>query len=253
MKTDDYEISLVDGQNWDGLDLGPLQATTSPHSISLVSYKKLDLSSAILPASIKRLRIVSSGPNKINFGPLTSLESASFRWHKSSADIFNIKSLKECTIFDYPEDCFPSIDWPELRTLKLFNAKVRSLRGLEHAPQLTYLRLVMLGRLGDISTLTRLKYLRTLYIQQCRGFGDLEPISKMESLEELILDCVKEVPTIGPIKDLHMLRKFVFLGSTFIGDGDLSYLDGLSRLECVSFRDRKQYNRKRNQFPQMCP
>lgn len=118
-----------------------------------------------------------------------------------------------------------------IRDLAIRQSPLESLSGLEELKRLEKCELSYLPKLQDVSALAALKdSLKFLDIQNAKRITNHHTLGALENLDELcILQC-KSMPSIGWLRSLKRLRRFVFM-DTRIEDGDLSPLLDLPNLE----------------------
>lgn len=118
-----------------------------------------------------------------------------------------------------------------IRDLAIRQSPLESLSGIEELKLLEKCELSYLPKLQDVSALAALKgSLRFLDIQNAKRITNPHTLGALENLDELRIWQCKSMPSIGWLRSLKRLRRFVFM-DTRIEDGDLSPLLELPNLE----------------------
>ena len=130
-----------------------------------------------------------------------------------------------------PEGQLTNFDVCNIMELKLVNANIKSIKGIEAFERLRKLDLSF-NRIEEIESLSELKHLKelTLYSNEIES---LEGIEKLERLEVLIVSDNK-IRKIYPIEDLIQLRKLHVNDNRI---SDLSPLRYLSQVTDADFSD----------------
>jgi hypothetical protein len=87
-----------------------------------------------------------------------------------------------------------------------------------------------------------------LEVHTCRAIRRIDEIRSLSRLKKLHLNNDGEIESLKPIADLTKLESVLFYESTDIVDGDLSPLLRLKSLSRVSFRNRRHYSHRREDF-----
>jgi hypothetical protein len=106
----------------------------------------------------------------------------------------------------------------------------------------------LLRRLGSLAGVEGLANLEELNIDTCRAIRSIEEVSALSRLRRLHLSNDGEIESLKPLDTLNGLEAVTFVESTNIVDGDLSPLVRQKNLRRVSFRNRRHYSHRREDF-----
>lgn len=203
-------------------------------------------------SNVKRL-LVWSDAELQEIERLTELKSLGLSETRSSLDLRNLKSLTELA-YTWSPRIHGLSSLPHLKALTISKVRTQdktlrgvlpstlhevlilqspleSLSGLEDLTLLEKCELSYLPKLQDISALAALKdSLKFLDIQNAKRITNHHTLGALENLDELRIWQCKSMPSIGWLRSLKRLRRFVFM-DTRIEDGDLSPLLDLPNLE----------------------
>lgn len=113
-----------------------------------------------------------------------------------------------------------------LCSLEAKEKNISNIAGLEYCNNLEYLNLIS-NQISDVSPLSELSKLKTLYLDQNNQIYDISPLAGLTNLEDLSL-FVNKVTNVSPLAGLMKLRK---LNLRFNRINDISPLAGLTNLE----------------------
>jgi hypothetical protein len=91
-----------------------------------------------------------------------------------------------------------------------------------------------------------LRNLEWLEIDACRAITSIEEVRGLTKLKKLMVLNRGDIASLKPAAGLKELEWLLFYEATNILDGDLSVLEGLPRLNNVSFQNRKHYTHIRD-------
>lgn len=162
----------------------------------------------------------------------------------------NVQKAKEITSLCFYEG-FPSsknldgfIPNESLKSLRIMQSPIQSLKGIEHSSCLTRLELSYNRKLVDISPLNNLSdTLVYLEINMCGKICDFSVLKELHNLEFLILKGSNTLQDISFIKGMPNLKNFELTMN--VEDGDLTCCEGLSY---VRIKNRKHFSHKDNEF-----
>lgn len=162
----------------------------------------------------------------------------------------HIDALKELKVLycEQGQPAGPSLqgafDGAALQKLIVCQSPIRSLDGLEEAPQLHSLDLSYCRRLQDISALSFVgSSLRELSIERCGKIKDFSPLSNLHHLEHLRLVGSNRLSDLHFIRHMPRLQSFVFRMN--VSDGDFSMCLNIPH---VSIQNRAHYSHKDQDF-----
>lgn len=214
----------------DHFDFSPLYRLSNIKSLRCAAnYGKFGKNRSIIDYSriqgLEDICVVSE--DDINFQCIPTLKKLSVSQHGGS----NLRGLF----------CSQHLD-----TLEIHSCSIRTLDGIEAAPQLQCLYLDNNRKLQDIGKLADAKHtLRALRIVNCSRICDLNVLALLENLEYLFLKGIPRISNLSFLKTMSNLKTLVF--DMEIEDGDLSPCMNLSYVHCGKIR--KHYNVKAKDLP----
>jgi hypothetical protein len=209
------------------IDLSPIQELTSLTHLSLSTYSK----------------------NNIDFRRFPNLLDCSLEWQPGFSSIFGVSGLKRLFLSGYsPASSEEFANLKDLEELSIKNTGIKSLFGISQLHGLRRLTLGLAKNLDSLAGVERLSQLVELEINTCKKLSSIEPISSLKRLRILLIVEFGDIASLKPIEGLTDLSKVMFYGSTNFLDGDLSPLTRLPAPLEVSFKNRKHYSMKREDF-----
>lgn len=134
-----------------------------------------------------------------------------------------------------------------LKVLYMMAKKMKSLDGIDALKNLHSIAIDYGRMIESFFPLTKLEKLEKLSLYGCKKLGRLDHISKIKNLKCLWFDECGKVESLKPIIESSSLE-FVLFGDTIIEDGDIESLTNLRTLKGVYFRNKKNYNKKYEDF-----
>jgi hypothetical protein len=242
------EIELNQAKGWTGNDVAFLARLPRLLAFEILDLKISDITPIHHLHALKRLGITTYCPTEIKFGAFPALESCSLEWRAKADSVFNCTSLKRLFINRYRGrnvDRFAELR--NLDSLAILNARVDNLNGLAALMNLRALRLANLTKLRSLHGIEGLN-LEELDIHTCRSIGSIDPIGRLPRLQRLYLNNDGPIASLKPLDQLSELRVVLFYESTNILDGDLSPLLHQRNLSRVTFKNRRHYSHRREDF-----
>ena len=205
--------------------------------------KKINLEPLYSLKNIKKLSIQYL-KGHIDFFKLPTLETLYITKADSEIDRLFIDGLKELLLVSIKNtDCRFISSLPNLKSLRISSARIKSISGVEPLDKLESLKLNYCPDLTDISSINKLKNLSSLHIEKCKNLNNLSSLSNNDSISDLFLsnaDSLEFIPTMKHIK----LLKFWDLK-----DGNLNSLLESPSLERVDFYpQKKHYTHKKDEI-----
>ena len=90
--------------------------------------------------------------------------------------------------------------------------------------------------------------LEELEVHTCPRISSIKELGSLTRLRKLHLNNDGEIESLKALNKLDRLESVLFYESTNILDGDLSPLERQRKLSRVSFRNRRHYSRRREDF-----
>jgi len=200
-----------------------------------------------LSAGLEFLRVGDCRPTaRLELWPLVRLTRLHARWQQVVETLSQAASLRHLVITDGYESAslenFPLSG--RLQALKMYEAnRLESLNGVQAFAQLESLRIVVARRLRDIAALASMREsLLELEFYQCPRLDSLAAVGELTRLRSLEVNNCRSLRTIKPVGALANLDWFEALGTTRIGDGDLSPLLRLPSLTKVRIDGHRGYS-----------
>jgi protein phosphatase 1 regulatory subunit 7 len=185
---------------------------------------------------------------KVDVSRIPGLEALHVDRSVNVVNFGKCKGLKELTLGSYnpsSKNMEELAHLENLRTLRVYQASVDSLKGLGGLHRLAYLIIDRFPNLHYFEDLEKISdSMLVLSFDGCKKIENFDYVSKLKSLQVLKFINCGAIPSIKFIKLMPNLRAFVF-GDTNIVDGDLSHCIGL---EFVGFLGKKHYSHKWEDF-----
>lgn len=182
----------------------------------------------------------------IDFSVLTMLEALFIRWRPKSESIFEISTIINLNIVNYPEtDLYQLQKMKDLKSIKLTSQKLNSLRGIESFKNLISVDLFRCSKLETLNNIEQCKTLENIEIESCKNISEITPIKNNTNLKRISINNCGEIKSLIDLKGLKELEEIIFVDNTKILDGNLSFFKELPKLKNARFADRKHYSIKR--------
>ncbi|WP_338883008.1 hypothetical protein [Xenorhabdus sp. TH1] len=244
------EIEFNSAKGWQGSELPPLDAFPDLLGIDILGFNIKSIDSIHVLKRLRSLGIDTYCNTPIRFENFPDLEICGLEWRKKSDSLFECRKLKDLFINKYPYDNFKPLQLlTNLKTLRIYNSKLKSLNGIDHLKNMTYLSLANLRGLTSLDGIEHLSKLENLDINTCRKITHINQLETLENLKEVFINNCNEIESLKPLRNLKKLEKVLFYESTNIVDGDLSpLLDRNPPLTAVAFMKRKHYSHSWDDF-----
>lgn len=243
------ELELNDGRGWRGNDLSFL--TLFPHlqSLRLIDLRISSVEEIHSLHELRDLELITYCDTEIRFSSFPGLERCALEWRRKAESIFECLSLKNLFVDHYDANDITSFTkLVNLRSLALMNAPIQNLHGLSKIKLLKSLRLGRLVCLASLEGIEGLSNLEELEIQTCRRIHSINAIAALSQLQKLYINDCGDIESLTPVMNLTQLREVLFYESTNIVDGNLIPLIQLPNLSRVSFKNRRHYSHRREDF-----
>ncbi|WP_341356751.1 hypothetical protein [Rossellomorea sp. y25] len=199
--------------------------------------------------NLKKLKTLAINDTKttlqLKLNNLTTLEALYGELPKKTTGLEELINLKKLELWKYSPK---NSNFEELKGLlkvkdiRLTQAKITSLKGIEKLNQLEKFELSYNNALTDIDDIS--DSIVNLEIHSCKKIINFNPINRLKKLEKLKLTECGEVPSLSFIEELANLKSFVFSGTTVL-DGNLSACEGI---EYIYFTEKKHYSHRNKDF-----
>lgn len=188
----------------------------------------------------------------VDFSNLQHLELLRIDWFPNANTLFQCANLKELAIGKYPgkESSAPFANLSHLRRLWLSCCGLEEIENFKVMTELESLELLNMAHLRSLHGIEELTNLKRLRIESCKNIGDIEPVQNLQNLEFLSVSDCGNIASLEPLRNLTKLETLQFYESTNILDGKLGLLEKLPKLRVLQFKERKHYDRKRQNFRQ---
>ena len=243
------ELELNDGKGWRGRDLSFLDKLPHLQLFKIVDFKIPSVHPIHSLHRLRTLEILTYCKTEIRFSEFPQLEKCALEWRSKAISLFDRSTLRKLFVNRYTAkdvDLFGSL--VNLESLAILNAPVENLYGLRTLNRLRSLRLAGLKKLSSLAGIEELESLEELEIHTCRAIGSISEIGALSQLRKLHLNNDGDIESLKPLEKLDGLESVLFYETTNIVDGDLSPLLRQKNLARVSFKNRRHYSHRREDF-----
>ncbi len=243
------ELELNHAHGWRGEDIGFVASLPQLQAFDILDWRIDDIDPIHELRNLKSLGISTYCKTEIRFSAFPFLEDCGMEWRAKAKSVFDCTTLKRLFLNRYSGKNAADIGrLTRLESLEVLNAPIADIRGLSSLSMMKSLRLANLRCLMSLDGLGELGRLEDLTIDTCRKVQSIHELARLLRLRTLDLSNLGEIMSIRPIAGLSELRRVTFVESTNVLDGDLSPLVGLPNLTRLSFKDRRHYSHRREQF-----
>ena len=211
-----------------------------------------DISAVNQLKGLRYLDIDLTHVSKVDLSNFRQLELLRIDWFPGAEKLFQCVDLKELAISKCPgkQGSVPFANLSKLRRLWLSCCGLEEIENFKVMSELESLELLNMAHLQSLHGIEGLTNLKRLRIESCKNIGDIEPVRGLRNLEFLSVSDCGEIASLDPVRNLTKLHTLQFYESTDIRDGKLDVLDALPKLRVIQFKNRKHYDRKREDFAQ---
>jgi len=243
------ELVLNQATGWEGRDLSFLTELPGLELFEIFDFSIKDITPIHSLHRLRRLGITTYCSTEIDFSAFPRLRSCGLEWRPKATSLFDCTTLKELFVNGYSGKVFsPFAALFNLESLAILNSPIANLHQLGALRRLRSLRLANLKRLTSLAGIEGLATLEELEIHTCRAIRSIEEIGSLPGLRRLFLNNDGDIESLKPLEKLNGLEWVLFYESTNICDGDLSPLLYQKNLSRVSFRNRRHYSHRREDF-----
>jgi Leucine-rich repeat (LRR) protein len=243
------ELELNQGKGWSGTDIRFLALLPGLRSFEIIDLNIGDVEPIHFLHKLKSLQVTTYCPTAIDFAAFPELESCALEWRPGAISLFRCLNLKELFVNRYDRKSVALFsNLVNLESLAILSAPIEDLRGLSALTKLRSLRLGNLKRLNSLAGIEELARLEELEVHTCRRVASIKEVGLLSRLRKLHLNNDGNIDSLTPLDNLESLESVLFYESTNIVDGDLSPLLRQRHLSRVSFRNRRHYSHRREDF-----
>ncbi len=243
------EIELNHAKGWKGTDISFLHNFPELLTFDIIDLKIPSVAPVNSLNLLKELSVITYDDAGIEFSNFSQLEDCSLQWRDAANSVFECRSLKRLFLNGYEgrrSDVFEALD--KLVDLRLLNSPLEEIQGVGNLTNLESLSLGNFRSLSSLEGMGRLTRLVELEINTCRKISSIEELRSLKNLRRLLLLNDGNIDSMAPLRDLTKLEEVLFYESTNVVDGDLSPLEDQKNLKKVSFRNRRHYTHRREDF-----
>ena len=248
-RQDVVELELNQGRGWRGDDVAFLADLPELKALDILDLTIKDIGPIHALPNLRHLGVTTYCLTEIRFSEFQHLEECALEWRPKAKSLFECISLKKLFVNRYAgQDAEPFARLTRLESLSILNSPLRTLEALRALRNLRFLRLGGLRRLASLAGVEDLVNLETLQVHTCRAIRRVGELGHLSKLRELHLDNDGDISSLRPLDALDALESVSFYESTNIVDGDLSPLLRQKALRRVSFKNRRHYSHRREDF-----
>lgn len=249
LAADVLELELNDGKGWRGTDLRFLNLLPQLKSFKLLDLRIQSIDEIHSLHQLLELELITYSENEIRFSAFPLLQVCALEWQPKADSLFECSSLKELFINKYDgKDLSAFSGLVNLESLAILNSPVETLNCLSVLNHIRSLRLGRLVCLNSLDGIQELTDLEELEIQRCRRIGSIRQLTALTKLRTLHINDCGPIESLQPLTNLQQLQSVLFYESTDVVDGDLTPLTKLPNLAHVSFKNRRHYSHRREDF-----
>jgi hypothetical protein len=247
------ELKLNDGKGWRGSDLSFLERLPRLQAFRIIDLTIASVEPVHYLHELRVLGLITYCQTEIRFSAFPRLEECDLQWRPKAESLFSCKTLRKLFLDEYrgkSAAAFSSLT--NLEWLAILSAPLEDIQDLSSLSGLRSLRLANLKHLGSLRGIERLTNMEELEIHTCPAIKSIEEIGSLSRLRKLYLNDDGDIESLNPLNRLRQLESVLFYESTNIVDGDISPLTRQPNLSRVSFRNRRHYSHRREDFDSAC-
>ncbi len=243
------ELELNHAKGWRGENLSFVASCPWLEAFEIIDFNIRSVAPVHALHELRALKVLTYCATELRFAEFPKLEDCALEWRPKAASLFACSTLRSLYVNRYDGldlSCFSGL--VNLQSLAILNAPAESLDGISALTNLRFLRLANLKKLRSLDGLESLTNLEELEIHTCPNISSIEKLASLRRLRKLHLNNDGKIASLKPINSLPALESVLFYESTNILDGDLTPLTRQKHLVTVSFRNRRHYSHKREDF-----
>ena len=222
-------------------DLSFLQYYPSLATLQLTSYQASEPTNlAQLPVSLSRLSITADSTEVIDVARLQELEALTDLHINPRArnldrlvQFSNLRQLSLARVKDRDLTVIDKLTY--LTAFALYSSPVAELRFLSNLANLRRLRLGTLRRLTDVSPLTELRLLESLYLERLPLVKALPNLSQSHELKRVWIEGLKCLTNLEQLAHITELQECAVLNMAHLQENDFLPLQGHRSLKFVYY------------------
>lgn len=243
------ELEINHAKGWTGDNLDFLSCCPWLKALKIIDFKIRSVEPIHVLHDLRTLEVMTYCQTELRFQAFPYLEDCALEWRQKAESLFSCAGLKSLFVNSYSGRSLASFsNLKNLESLAVLNAPLESLDGIESLRKLHFLRLANLKKLRSLSGIECLTKLEELEVHTCRKITSIKEVASLINLRKLHLNNNGDIASLKPINAIDHLESVIFYESTNIVDGDLSPLVLQANLSHVSFKNRRHYSHKREEF-----
>jgi hypothetical protein len=243
------ELEINHAKGWVGADLDFLSNFPWLKALKIIDFNIKSVEPIHVLHELRALEVMTYCRTELRFSAFPQLEDCALEWHPKAESLFDCIGLKSLFVNNFNgKTLIPLSRLENLESLAVLNAPIESLDGIASLIKLRSLRLANLKKLQSLAGIENLTKLEELEVHTCKKIASIKEIAALFNLRRLHLNNDGDIASLKPLNAIEHLESVIFYESTNIVDGDLSPLIRQANLSHVSFKNRRHYSHKREEF-----
>jgi hypothetical protein len=250
---------LVNDREIDGIELNSTKGRWDPTleflysvprlaHLEIVALQQKDVTAVGALTRLESLKLSTYATSPLDLSKFRALRELVLEWRPRYENLSSCKGLVKLSLNRYARsDLHEIAGLRHLRSFRIGDSRLLSLRGMEGLESLVDVRLFALPKIETLEPLSSLR-LQTINIKSCRSIGNVDALERVNSLRRLILEDCGPIQSLRPVAQLSSLREIFVTGDTNIADGDIGFLRTMD-LEKVAIRNRRHYTVRCEELP----
>lgn len=205
---------------------------------------------------LKSMRLYDVKSKPIEFHRFPNLQTLEVSYKKSTSLFHESETIKDICIFKLPgAQARKLAEMKQLERLTLFGCSAQNLSPIGQLMNLDNLRIVHSRQLEDNQFIESLANLDGVLIQECSGFGILEPFRNLIKIRNIVIEKGGEFESIEPVKDLLGLEVLALQSRKwdYVKDDEPRYVLDLPKSRILfCLRNRWNYSRIDGKWVNYC-
>lgn len=245
-------LRLSEASGWKDSDIEFISNLDSLIGIEIYSWKVKSLAPLLSLKNLKHIGLQCNFDSNFDFSVFQNLELCKIKWSGKVKNLFLCDTIKFLNIVDYPHvDLSLLSKMVNIEKLQLVSRKLESLRGIANLSKLTNLDLSQCPALVSLEGVSLLQNLSSVELFNCKKIHDISLLGEIEHLKKLAIEDCGNISSLVPIANCKELSALLFIGNTFIEDGNFEPLLNLPFLEKMWFANRKHYSHTREKVSEI--
>jgi len=243
------ELEINHAKGWNGEDVSFLASLPWLRALKVIDLKIMSVEPIHQLHELRALEVTTYCGTPVRFSAFPKLEDCGLEWRPKSESLFDCTTLKKLFVNSYTGGNLTAFSrLANLESLAVLSAPIETVEGIASLQKLRMLRLANLKKLRSLDGLQFLSMLEELEMHTCPRVASINEVGALANLRKLHLNNDGELASLKPLNAINRLESVLFYESTNIVDGDLSPLMNQKNLTRVSFRNRRHYSHKREDF-----